>query len=165
MSLTKGNPLSKPLPISADFWKEKAAHHGHVSNATDAADLDEVIVIKPKPVDAQERQDRLRQQLELIQPAVKQVRRKLMKLNVNELNFTAIEWEIENELEEPNDRKGRNRGARGLPAFLGNAVKLLDFKTVVTEIETSIMTSVSCSACKAGENQIDALWGLRRKMK
>jgi len=150
LDVVDSNPLSKPLPISADFWKEKAAYHGHVSNATEAGDFDEVVVIKPKPVDAQERQDRLRQQLELIQPAVKQVRRKLMKLDVNELNFTAIEWEIENELDEPNDRRGRSRGARGLPAFLGNAVKLLDFKTVVTEIETSIMTSVSCSACKAG---------------
>jgi sphingomyelin phosphodiesterase len=78
---------------------------------------------------------------------------------VDHLNFTAIEWEIENELPEPNDRtwrKGRERGrgARGLPAFLGNAVKLFDLKQVVKELETSVMTSVSCSACKAGTTTI-----------
>jgi len=66
-----------------------------------------------------------------------------------------LEWEIENELPELNDRswrKGRQRGrgARGLPAFLSNAVKLFDLKQVVKELETSVMTSVSCSACKAG---------------
>ncbi len=128
-------------------------------NGTDMADVYRAydILAERTKVGADERQARLRQQLALIEPAVQQVRRKFDDLA--ELNFTAIEWEIENELEEPNDRtltlrKGRNRGrgARGLPAFLGNAVKLLDFKTVVNEIETSIMTSVSCSACKAGQS-------------
>ena len=106
---------------------------------------------------SEKKDQRLEDQLKLIAPAIDQVRRKWENIDddLDNLNFTALEWEIENELPELNDRswrKGRQRGrgARGLPAFLSNAVKLLDLKQVVKELETSVMTSVSCSACKAG---------------
>ena len=116
----------------------------------------EEVVVQRLQLKNDQKANRLEAQLQLIAPVVDKAERKWAELvDVDHLNFTAIEWEIENELPEPNDRtwrKGRERGrgARGLPAFLGNAVKLFDLKQVVKELETSVMTSVSCSACKAG---------------
>lgn len=158
--LVSGNPLDHPAPLESDFWDKKSSYYSHGGHEDDQEDseaaAEEVIIHRLKTGrDAKASpSQRLQAQLELIAPAVEQVRRKWEDLD--ELNFTAIEWEIENELPEPNDRtwrkgrKERGRGARGLPAFLGNAVKLLDLRQVVKELETSVMTSVSCSACKAG---------------
>lgn len=147
------------MPLDSDFWDKKSSYYshgdGHDSDENEA--VTEELVIQRLKADQAGSAERLQAQLELIAPAVHQVRRKWEDLE--ELNFTAIEWEIENELPETNDRtwrKGRKekgRGARGLPAFLGNAVKLLDLRQVVKELETSVMTSVSCSACKAGITQ------------
>lgn len=151
-----GNPLTHPPPLGPDFWDKKSLYYSH--GGSDHSDEDdsaegqaskEIIIERLNArKDAKDSEERLERQLELIAPAVDQVRRKWGDLSA--LNFTAIEWEIDNELPEINDRLGRKRGARGLPAFLGNAIKLLDLKQVVKEIETSVMTSVSCSACKAG---------------
>jgi len=147
-----GNVLSIPARLPKDFWDKKSLYYSHGS-ADDETPEDEAsreIVLERLKVrkDASGRQLRLEQQMELIAPVADRIQRKWD--DFGELNFTAIQWEIDNELPEINDRKGRHRGARGLPAFLGNAIKLLDLKQVVKEIETSVMTSVSCSACKAG---------------
>lgn len=74
--------------------------------------------------------------------------------DVSQLNFTAIQLEIDNQLQEYNKDPaayGVNRQGRMLPAFLSSAVNLFDIKQVWREIETSVMSSVSCTACKAGE--------------
>jgi len=73
--------------------------------------------------------------------------------DVSQLNFTAIQLEIDQQLEE-HERDpagyGVNRRGRMLPSFLTQAVGLFDIKQVWKEIETSVMSSVSCGACKAG---------------
>lgn len=144
------------MPLKSDFWDKKSTFYSHGGHEEDSleADAEGVIIKRLKEDQTDRRAQRLSEQLELIAPAMDQVRRKWEELD--ELNFTALAWEIDNELPELNDRtwrkarKERGRGARGLPAFIGNAVKLLDLKQVVKELETSVMTSVSCSACKAG---------------
>lgn len=149
-----GNPLDQPLPLNSDFWEKKSQYYSHGESSEQDVRLAEEIVVERLRTNDDKKAQRLEAQLELIAPVVDQAERKWTQLaDLEHLNFTAIEWEIENELPEPNDRtwrKGRGRGARGLPAFLGNAVKLFDLKQVVKELETSVMTSVSCSACKAG---------------
>ncbi|KAK3926133.1 Sphingomyelin phosphodiesterase [Frankliniella fusca] len=42
------------------------------------------------------------------------------------------------------------RAGRGLPRIVDKALWLFDLKQVVQEIETSVMSKVSCTACKAG---------------
>lgn len=37
-----------------------------------------------------------------------------------------------------------------LPQFVDKALKLLNLKQVAFELETSVMSKVSCTACKAG---------------
>ncbi|KAG7154577.1 Sphingomyelin phosphodiesterase-like 2 [Homarus americanus] len=66
------------------------------------------------------------------------------------LNYTALRLEIDNELERISKREGRLLGESRLPKFLSNLGRFLDFEQVVKEIETSIMSSMSCNACKAG---------------
>ena len=48
-------------------------------------------------------------------------------------------WEMENA--QPNGH---------LSGFVDKALKLLDLKQVMMEVETSVMSKVSCSACKVG---------------
>ncbi|RXG73749.1 Sphingomyelin phosphodiesterase, partial [Armadillidium vulgare] len=47
-------------------------------------------------------------------------------------------------------RNGRILGDKHLPGFLSGLGRMLDFEQVVKEIETSIMSSVSCNACRGG---------------
>lgn len=42
------------------------------------------------------------------------------------------------------------RAGRGLPRIVDKALWLFDLKQVVQEIESSVMSKVSCTACKAG---------------
>lgn len=42
------------------------------------------------------------------------------------------------------------RESRQLPKFIDKALKLLNLKQVLQEVETSVMSKVSCTACKAG---------------
>lgn len=155
-----GNPLDQPLPLNSDFWDKKSQYYSHGGSSDEGEQSTEQVIVERLQPDEHQKTQRLEAQLELIAPVVDQAQRKWAELaDLDHLNFTAIEWEIENELPEPNDRtwrKGRERGrgARGLPAFLGNAVKLFDLKQVVKELETSVMTSVSCSACKAGKYNV-----------
>jgi len=55
------------------------------------------------------------------------------------------------------NQTGRN-GARslgnGVSSIFSRFTKALDLSRVVREIETSVMTSVSCTACKAGQPTI-----------
>lgn len=167
--LILGNPLDHPLPLNSDFWEKKSSYYSHggeqIENESsqhaesDSSSIEQIVVerLKIESIKLAKKDQRLEDQLMLIAPAVDQVKRKWENIDeeLDNLNFTALEWEIENELPELNDRswrrgRQRGRGARGLPAFLSNAVKLFDLKQVVKELETSVMTSVSCSACKAG---------------
>lgn len=40
--------------------------------------------------------------------------------------------------------------SRQLPKFLDQALKILNLKQVLQEVETSVMSKVSCTACTAG---------------
>jgi len=151
----QGNVLSTPARLPKDFWEKKSLYYSHqhpegsAEESPEDAKTREIVIERLKSRNSGDDADqRLAEQRELIAPVADRIQRKWDDLST--MNFTALMWEIDNELPEMNDRKGRTRGARGLPAFLGNAMKLLDLKQVVKEIETSVMTSVSCSACKAG---------------
>lgn len=73
--------------------------------------------------------------------------------DVSRLNFTAIQLEIDFQLAEMSRDPVSyqvNRRGRMLPTFISQTVNLFDIKQVWREIETSVMSSVSCTACKAG---------------
>lgn len=61
------------------------------------------------------------------------------------LNYTELLGEIHGELSVGDMRRGRH-----LPRIVDKALRLLNLKQVVTEVETSVMSKVSCTACKAG---------------
>ncbi|XP_018912872.1 sphingomyelin phosphodiesterase isoform X2 [Bemisia tabaci] len=63
----------------------------------------------------------------------------ILKLNYSRL-FNEVDNEIQNDL----------RIGRHLPRIVDKALRLLNLKQVVEEIETSVMSKVSCTACKAG---------------
>lgn len=45
----------------------------------------------------------------------------------------------------------RDQDKNALPQFVDKALKLLNLKQVAFEIENSVMSKVSCTACKAGK--------------
>lgn len=61
------------------------------------------------------------------------------------LNYSELLGEIDGELTTGDMRRGRH-----LPRIVDKALRLLNLKQVVTEVETSVMSKVSCTACKAG---------------
>ncbi|CAH1405253.1 unnamed protein product [Nezara viridula] len=61
------------------------------------------------------------------------------------VNYTQLLSEIDEDLATGEMRRGRH-----LPRIVEKALKLLNLKQVVTEVETSVMSKVSCTACKAG---------------
>ena len=71
---------------------------------------------------------------------------------MDNLNFTALRLEIDNQIAEWNETKrhGKSWAMSRMPKFLDTALKYLDLDRVVHEIENSLLSSVSCSACKAG---------------
>ncbi|KAB7497963.1 Sphingomyelin phosphodiesterase [Armadillidium nasatum] len=76
---------------------------------------------------------------------------KVQKFDPARLNYTALREAIDNWLVEAHQkRNGRILGNKALPGFLSGLGRMLDFEQVVKEIETSIMTSVSCNACRGG---------------
>ncbi|XP_042207356.1 sphingomyelin phosphodiesterase-like isoform X3 [Homarus americanus] len=83
-------------------------------------------------------------------PTTQQEKERVEKFDPSRLNYTALRLEIDNELERISKREGRLLGESRLPKFLSNLGRFLDFEQVVKEIETSIMSSMSCNACKAG---------------
>lgn len=83
-------------------------------------------------------------------PTTQQEKEKVEKFDPSRLNYTALRLEIDEELDRLSKREGRFLGKNRLPKFLSNLGKFLDFEQVVKEIETSIMSSMSCNACKAG---------------
>uniref|UniRef100_A0A0A9Z5H7 Sphingomyelin phosphodiesterase n=1 Tax=Lygus hesperus TaxID=30085 RepID=A0A0A9Z5H7_LYGHE len=61
------------------------------------------------------------------------------------MNYTDVLKHIDRELESP-----RARGGRHLYRLADKALKLMNLKQVVNEVESSVMSQVSCTACKAG---------------
>lgn len=70
-----------------------------------------------------------------------------VKINsfILQLNYTEVISEIDEDLAEGDMRRGRH-----LPRLVDKALRLFNLKQVVTEVETSVMSKVSCTACKAG---------------
>ena len=61
-----------------------------------------------------------------------------------QINYTRLLTELESELRED------ARSGRHLPRIVDKALRLFNLKQVVQEVETSVMSKVSCTACKAG---------------
>lgn len=83
-------------------------------------------------------------------PTTQEEKEKIELFDPSKLNYTALRLEIDNELGRVGKREGKFVGNTRLPRFLSNLGKFLDFEQVVKEIETSIMSTMSCSACKTG---------------
>ncbi|XP_050717172.1 sphingomyelin phosphodiesterase-like isoform X1 [Eriocheir sinensis] len=84
-------------------------------------------------------------------PTTQEEKEKVERFDPSRLNYTAIRLELEKEVKTLNKREGRFFGGESrIPRFISNLGKFLDIEQVVNEIETSIMSSVSCNACKAG---------------
>ncbi|PNF24994.1 hypothetical protein B7P43_G07965 [Cryptotermes secundus] len=60
------------------------------------------------------------------------------------INYTRLLDELDTELKED------LRSGRHLPRIVDKALRLFNLKQVVQEVETSVMSKVSCTACKAG---------------
>lgn len=61
-----------------------------------------------------------------------------------QINYTRLLDELDTELKED------LRSGRHLPRIVDKALRLFNLKQVVQEVETSVMSKVSCTACKAG---------------
>ncbi|XP_071442023.1 sphingomyelin phosphodiesterase-like isoform X1 [Hetaerina americana] len=87
----------------------------------------------------------------------------IQHFNALRLNYSALIKEIDQEINEMITK--RRNGSRSLefswnafeghqkghlPRIVDKALRLLNLKQVVTEVETSVMSKVSCTACKAG---------------
>jgi sphingomyelin phosphodiesterase len=55
------------------------------------------------------------------------------------MNYSRILWDMES-----------SQQTGHLSLFVDKAMKLLDLRQVMTEVETSVMSKVSCTACKVG---------------
>ncbi|XP_076061027.1 sphingomyelin phosphodiesterase-like isoform X3 [Oratosquilla oratoria] len=83
-------------------------------------------------------------------PTTEEEKKKIEKFDPSKLNYTALRIEIDTQLQEVNKRTAKLLGNYRLPKFLSSVESMFDFDLLVKEIETSIMSSVSCNACKAG---------------
>jgi hypothetical protein len=61
-----------------------------------------------------------------------------------QINYTRLLDDLDTELKED------LRSGRHLPRIVDKALRLFNLKQVVQEVETSVMSKVSCTACKAG---------------
>lgn len=83
-------------------------------------------------------------------PTTQEEKERVERFDPSKLNYTAIRLELDKGLDVMKKREGRLFEGTRIPRFISNLGKLLDIEQVVKEIETSIMSSVSCNACKAG---------------
>lgn len=85
-------------------------------------------------------------------PTTQEEKEKVERFDPSRLNYTAIRLELEKEVNTLKKREGRFFGGESrFPSIFSNLGRFLDIEQVVNEIETSIMSSVSCNACKAGK--------------
>jgi sphingomyelin phosphodiesterase len=72
----------------------------------------------------------------------------------SKINYTAVRQEIDEVLRGLDNLRGGKSFDLGtvtqLPKFLSTTLKYVDLKQVIYEVETSLLSSVSCTACKAG---------------
>lgn len=64
------------------------------------------------------------------------------------MNYTEVLENIDDEIS--NGRQGRVGGGRALLRLAEKAMKMMNLKQVVHEVENSVMSKVSCTACTAG---------------
>lgn len=67
----------------------------------------------------------------------------------SQVNYSRLIHELDDELK---DDLG---SGRHLPRIVDKTLRLLNLKQVVSELETSVMSKVSCTACKAGKYVLD----------
>ena len=65
-----------------------------------------------------------------------------------QINYTRLLNDLDGELKED------LRSGRHLPRIVDKALRLFNLKQVLQEVETSVMSKVSCTACKAGNYNI-----------
>ncbi|KAK8388912.1 hypothetical protein O3P69_020698 [Scylla paramamosain] len=83
-------------------------------------------------------------------PTTQEEKERVEKFDISKLNYTAILLELEKGLNAMKKREGRFLEGPRLPRFFTDLGKFLDLEQVVNEIETSIMSTASCTACKVG---------------
>ncbi|CAG0904966.1 unnamed protein product, partial [Cyprideis torosa] len=75
-------------------------------------------------------------------------------LDLEKLNYTRLKEELDVLVDTLNLRKARNlRGRGGQPSvspYLGSILNMLNLRQVIHEIENSLASHVTCSACKVG---------------
>lgn len=62
-----------------------------------------------------------------------------------QVNYSRLIHELDGEM------KGNVESARHLPRIVDKTLRLLNLKQVMAEVETSVMSKVSCTACRAGK--------------
>lgn len=73
-----------------------------------------------------------------------EVKYSILRLICLQVNYSRLIHELDDELK---DDLG---SGRHLPRIVDKTLRLLNLKQVVSELETSVMSKVSCTACKAG---------------
>lgn len=84
-------------------------------------------------------------------PTTQEEKERVEKFDISKLNYTAILLEVKKGIDVMKQREGRFLEGPRLPRFFTDLGKFLDLEQVVNEIETSIMSSASCTACKVGK--------------
>jgi len=138
VGITTGGPIPSSSEWSADYEDEwdvtegRAGWHGVFSSGSVPALLlpqnhSHDLPPTPSPEQIKQMEEDTHRQFELLK-----------------INYTRLLDDLDGELRED------LRSGRHLPRIVDKALRLFNLKQVVQEVETSVMSKVSCTACKAG---------------
>ncbi|XP_021931289.1 sphingomyelin phosphodiesterase-like isoform X3 [Zootermopsis nevadensis] len=135
--ITTGSPVPSSSEWTADYddWDVtggRAGWYSVLSNGSVPAILmpqnySHDLPPTPSPEQIKEMEEETHRQFELLK-----------------INYTRLLDDLDSELKED------LRSGRHLPRIVDKALRLFNLKQVVQEVETSVMSKVSCTACKAG---------------
>lgn len=138
VSITTGSPVPSASEWTADYedvWdvtEGRAGWYGVLSSGSVSAVLlpqnhSHDLPPTPSPEQIKQMEEDTHRQFELLK-----------------INYTRLLDDLDGELRED------LRSGRHLPRIVDKALRLFNLKQVVQEVETSVMSKVSCTACKAG---------------
>ncbi|PSN40825.1 hypothetical protein C0J52_15302 [Blattella germanica] len=132
LSIGSTVPVAEWSEDYEDGWDVTGGRYGVLSNGSIPAILlpqnhTHDLPPTPSPEELQKMEEETNRQFELLQ-----------------INYTRLLDDLDGELRED------LRSGRHLPRIVDKALRLFNLKQVVQEIETSVMSKVSCTACKAG---------------